>query len=47
MKFIIDRFDGKKNYEQIYTLAKEDICGKRFDLSKKNGLICQSLNLRN
>ncbi len=28
MKFIIDRFDGKKNYEQIYTLAKEDIEAK-------------------
>lgn len=25
MKFIIDRFDGKKSYQQTYTLVKEDI----------------------
>jgi len=25
MKFIIDRFDGKKNYQQTYTLEKKDI----------------------
>ena len=28
MKFIIDRFDGKKNYEQTYVLKDEDIAGK-------------------
>ena len=25
MKFIIDRFDGKKSYQQTYTVEKKDI----------------------
>jgi len=28
MKFIIDRFDGKKNYQQTYTVKEEDVSGK-------------------
>ena len=28
MKFIIDRFDGKKNYEQTYVLKDEEVAGK-------------------